>query len=214
MASGKALYDDSCLRCHGAESGDFVDARRQALSYGAIVALAQKGLGEEMPAFAEKIADADYGNLVAYLRTLGEAAKLLEGIIDPTATPEPAPAPAPTTPSTPATPPPSKPATSNCAPRSGSYSYDAANGKALYTKYCKSCHGRDGLGVGEKAFSPALDSSVDFSSAAFKKRPCDAVYKTIANGDGNMPSYKKKPDFSQDASALWDVVNYVLKAFN
>jgi mono/diheme cytochrome c family protein len=80
----------------------------------------------------------------------------------------------------------------------GDLSGNAAAGKALYRRYCITCHGPHGDGAGENA--PHLDPRPrDFTRAAFKCRstpsgslPTDSdLYNTISRGiyNSGMPSW-------------------------
>lgn len=80
-----------------------------------------------------------------------------------------------------------------------------AEGKTLYAKHCKSCHGSKGLGDGPK--SKELDTpSGDFSVAAFQNQTDGEIYYKIVEGRDDMPSYKKKITDDED---LWNIVNYL-----
>lgn len=80
-----------------------------------------------------------------------------------------------------------------------------ANGKALYAKHCKSCHGSKGLGDGPKAAGLKTFSG-DFSSAAFQSQSDGDLYYKTAIGRDEMPGYEKK---IPDAGDMWSVVNYM-----
>ena len=78
-------------------------------------------------------------------------------------------------------------------------------GKMLYSKHCKSCHGKTGLGDGPKAAQ--LDTpSGDFSDEAFKAQSDGALFYKTKTGRDDMPSYEKK---IRDEEDLWNVVNYM-----
>jgi mono/diheme cytochrome c family protein len=84
---------------------------------------------------------------------------------------------------------------------------DAANiaeGKALYTKHCQSCHGKKGLGDGTKAKEVEGDLG-DFSSAEFHSQTDGAIFYKSYIGRKDMPNFEKKMS-EEDA---WLVVNYV-----
>ena len=80
-----------------------------------------------------------------------------------------------------------------------------ANGKALFAKHCKSCHGSKGLGDGPKA-AGLKTSSGDFSSAAFQSQTDGELYYETAIGRDEMPGYEKK---IPDADDIWAVVNFM-----
>jgi len=80
-----------------------------------------------------------------------------------------------------------------------------ANGKDLYAKHCKSCHGTTGLGDGAKAAS--LDASCgDFSVAKFQGQPDGAIFYKITEGRNKMPSFKKT---IPDDNDRWMIVHYL-----
>ena len=81
---------------------------------------------------------------------------------------------------------------------------DITDGKALYAKHCKSCHGSGGKGDGPKAAN--LDISCgDFTSDEFKKETEGGIYWKTTEGRDPMPTFKKK--MSDDER--WQVVSYI-----
>ena len=80
-----------------------------------------------------------------------------------------------------------------------------ANGKDLYAKHCKSCHGTTGLGDGAKAASLDVPCG-DFSAAKFQKQSDGAVFYKITEGRGKMPSFKKN---IPDDNDRWMIVSYL-----
>ena len=80
-----------------------------------------------------------------------------------------------------------------------------ADGKDLYAKHCKSCHGSTGLGDGTKASS--LDVSCgDFSSKKFQATTDGEIFFQISEGKGKMPSFKK---LIPEDNGRWAIVNYL-----
>ena len=80
-----------------------------------------------------------------------------------------------------------------------------ANGKTLYTKHCKSCHGATGKGDGPKA--KELDTPTgDFTDKEFQAQTEGEIFYKAKEGRDDMPSFKKKIPEDED---LWMVVNYV-----
>lgn len=78
-------------------------------------------------------------------------------------------------------------------------------GGELYTKHCKSCHGKTGLGDGTKAAE--LDTpSGDFTTEEFQAQTDGALYYKTTIGRDDMPSFKKKLADDEDR---WSVVNYI-----
>jgi len=81
---------------------------------------------------------------------------------------------------------------------------DAAIGKSLYSKHCKSCHGSEGYGDGTKAADMKGDLG-DFSSANFQKQSDGALFYKTTIGRDDMPEFSKKLT-DEDR---WLVVNYM-----
>ena len=82
---------------------------------------------------------------------------------------------------------------------------DAAIGKSLYIKHCKSCHGKEGYGDGTKADGLKGDLG-DFSSAEFQKQTDGALFYKTSFGRDDMPEYTKKMPDDEDR---WLIVNYM-----
>ena len=78
---------------------------------------------------------------------------------------------------------------------------DAAAGKELWAKHCKSCHGSKGLGDGPKAASLKTNPG-DFSSAAFQGGTDGELFYRTSKGRDEMPSYEKKIPEANDRWAL------------
>ena len=78
-------------------------------------------------------------------------------------------------------------------------------GKTLYAKHCKSCHGTKGLGDGPK--SKELDTpSGDFSTREFQAQTDGELFYKTQEGRDDMPNFKKK---MPDDADIWSVVNYM-----
>ena len=80
-----------------------------------------------------------------------------------------------------------------------------AEGKALYSTHCKSCHGTKGLGDGSKAAQLKTEAG-DFSKASFQAQTDGALFYKTTEGRDDMPNFKKK---IPDANERWSVVNYM-----
>ena len=80
-----------------------------------------------------------------------------------------------------------------------------ADGKALYTTHCKSCHGAKGLGDGPKAAQLKTESG-DFSKADFQAQSDGAIFYKTSEGREDMPNFKKK---MPEADERWSIVNYM-----
>ena len=79
-----------------------------------------------------------------------------------------------------------------------------AEGKTLYAKHCKSCHGVKGKGDGPKAEN--LDVSCkDFTKPDFKKQSDGEIYWKVTNGRDPMPTFKSKASDDE----RWELVNYI-----
>ena len=77
--------------------------------------------------------------------------------------------------------------------------------KELYSKHCKSCHGKEGLGDGTKA--EELDTPAgDFSSEEFQGQTDGELYFKTTEGRDDMPSFKKKIASDEDR---WLLVHYL-----
>ncbi len=82
---------------------------------------------------------------------------------------------------------------------------DAAIGKSLYAKHCKSCHGSEGFGDGTKAKDMKGDLG-DFSSKEFQKQSDGALFYKTTFGRKDMPEFAKKVPSDEDR---WLIVNYM-----
>ncbi len=80
-----------------------------------------------------------------------------------------------------------------------------AIGKTLYSKYCQSCHGKEGFGDGPKAKEMKGDMG-DFSSKDFQTQTDGTLFYKITKGRADMPSFEKK---IIDAEDRWLIVNYL-----
>ncbi|MDX1829076.1 MAG: cytochrome c [Lutibacter sp.] len=82
---------------------------------------------------------------------------------------------------------------------------DAAIGKSLYMKHCKSCHGKEGYGDGPKADEQKGDLG-DFSSEEFQSQSDGALFYKTTFGRDDMPEFKKKLPDDEDR---WLIINYM-----
>ena len=80
-----------------------------------------------------------------------------------------------------------------------------SEGKDLYSKHCKSCHGAKGLGDGPKAGTLDVPCS-DFSTKKFQAMADGEIFFQISEGKGKMPSFKK--NIPED-NGRWAIVNYI-----
>jgi mono/diheme cytochrome c family protein len=88
-----------------------------------------------------------------------------------------------------------------------SSSQSVAAGKSLWNQHCASCHGKMGMGDGSKSAQLKTPPG-DFSTAAYQSQSDGALHYKIAEGRGDMPSFKKK---IPDPDEIWDIVNYTRK---
>lgn len=89
-------------------------------------------------------------------------------------------------------------------PYAGTKDYDRI-GHELYSKYCKTCHGKKGQGNGVN--SEFIKTPVaDFTEDAFKSQSDGSLYFKIATGRNEMPGFEQ---IIPDEEDLWMVVNYV-----
>lgn len=80
-----------------------------------------------------------------------------------------------------------------------------AVGKQLYTKHCKSCHGKEGLGDGPKA--DELDTFPgDLTESTFHAQTDGAMYYKLTEGRDEMPEFTKKIPSDEDR---WLIVHYM-----
>ena len=82
---------------------------------------------------------------------------------------------------------------------------NTANGKDLYAKHCKSCHGVAGLGDGPKAATLG-EACGDFSTAKFQGQTDGEIFYKVTEGKGKMPSFKKTIPEDNDR---WNLVLYM-----
>jgi len=80
-----------------------------------------------------------------------------------------------------------------------------SNGKELWAKHCKSCHGAKGLGDGPKAAMLKTHPG-DFSAAAFQGQADGELFYETSFGRGDMPAYDKK---IPEVNDLWSLVAYM-----
>ena len=78
-------------------------------------------------------------------------------------------------------------------------------GKELYSKYCKSCHGKEGLGDGPK--SGELETAAgDFSMEEFQEQSDGTLFYKTTFGREDMPEFSKKIPDDEDR---WIIVHYL-----
>ena len=65
-------------------------------------------------------------------------------------------------------------------------SVDLDIGKSLYSKHCKSCHGKEGYGDGPKAADLKGDLG-DFSSEEYQAQTDGALFYKTSSGRDDMP---------------------------
>ena len=80
-----------------------------------------------------------------------------------------------------------------------------AVGKTLYSKYCQSCHGKEGYGDGTKAKELKGDLG-DFSSEKFQAQTDGALFYKMTTGRDDMTGFEKK---IPDAEDRWLIINYI-----
>ncbi len=78
-------------------------------------------------------------------------------------------------------------------------------GKSLWNLHCSSCHGKTGLGDGSKAAQLKTQPEDMTKGAAQSQSDGSLAYK-IAEGRGDMPSFKKK---IPDQDDIWNLVNFI-----
>ena len=80
-----------------------------------------------------------------------------------------------------------------------------SNGKDLWAKNCKSCHGAKGLGDGPKGASLKTNPG-DFTGVAFQGMTDGEIFFKTSAGRGDMPAYDKK---IPEANDRWALVAYM-----
>ena len=80
-----------------------------------------------------------------------------------------------------------------------------AAGKTLWSTHCASCHGKTGLGDGNKA-AQLKTTPPDFTKAAFQTQSDGSLFYKVAEGRDDMPSFKKKIPDQED---IWNLVVYM-----
>ena len=80
-----------------------------------------------------------------------------------------------------------------------------ANGKDLWAKNCKSCHGAKGLGDGPKA-ATLKTLPGDFTTAEFQGATEGELFFRLNKGRDEMPAYEKK---TPEAGDRWALVAYI-----
>jgi len=80
-----------------------------------------------------------------------------------------------------------------------------ADGKVLYNKHCKSCHGKEGYGDGTKADEVEGELG-DFSSEEFQAQSDGALFYKSYFGRDDMPNYEKKIPDEED---MWFIISYM-----
>jgi mono/diheme cytochrome c family protein len=80
------------------------------------------------------------------------------------------------------------------------------DGKMIYNKNCRSCHGKlgDGTGSGGKELDTVPS---DFTNPDFLKQTDGSMFWKISEGKGDMKTYKSK----LSKEDIWLVVNYIKK---
>ena len=79
-----------------------------------------------------------------------------------------------------------------------------SEGKTIYAKQCKSCHGSKGKGDGPKAANLEKECG-DLSTAEFQSLKDGEIFWMIIEGNDPMPTFKKKITEEE----AWQVVNYI-----
>jgi len=80
-----------------------------------------------------------------------------------------------------------------------------ADGKALWSTHCKSCHGTKGLGDGPKAAQLNTEAG-DFSKNDVQAQTDGSLFYKTSQGREDMPGFKSK---IPDQDDIWSLVNYI-----
>jgi len=82
----------------------------------------------------------------------------------------------------------------------------AKDGRLLYIRNCKSCHGSNGRGDGPAAAALKTFPG-DFTTSEFKNQAPGVLYYKSIIGRDEMPNYEKKISDEKDQ---WAVIMYML----
>ena len=77
----------------------------------------------------------------------------------------------------------------------------APDGKALYARWCASCHGATGAGDGPNASRLPVKPAAHASREAMSARPDDSLFDTIASGGAVMNRSPRMPAFGGSLTA-------------
>lgn len=80
-----------------------------------------------------------------------------------------------------------------------------ADGKALWTTHCQSCHGKKGMGDGPKAAQLKTEPG-NFTLPATQSQTDGELFYKISKGREDMPGFKKKIPENDD---IWSLVNFI-----
>ena len=80
-----------------------------------------------------------------------------------------------------------------------------SDGKALWAKYCQSCHGKTGKGDGTKAAQLKTEPG-DFTLGTTQAQTDGSLFYKISKGRDDMPEFKKKIPENDD---VWSLVNFI-----
>jgi len=78
-------------------------------------------------------------------------------------------------------------------------------GKALWNLHCASCHGKKGLGDGNKG-AQLKTQPQDLSGSAMQAQSDGSLFYKISEGRDDMPGFKKKIPDTED---IWSLVNFI-----
>ena len=77
-------------------------------------------------------------------------------------------------------------------------------GARVYAYHCASCHGMRGAGDGKSAAAEGMPAVAAFQNEKYATFSLGRFYKSIADGQGNMPAYGDKLTVEELwAAALW-----------
>lgn len=78
-------------------------------------------------------------------------------------------------------------------------------GAEVWSKYCKSCHGKLGEGDGSKA-AELRTELIDFTQKKFQSQTDGELFYKVVKGKDEMPASKKKNIEDED---VWNLVNFM-----
>lgn len=84
---------------------------------------------------------------------------------------------------------------------------EGKSGSVVYERYCACCHGINGDGKGAMAAYPEFPAIGSFRSEKYKDYPVEKIFRSIADGQGNMPSFSGRMTAAEIGAAVSRVID-------